>query len=67
METAMKKLTDRQMTKVNGGGNDVLGNCEHKWIYTGNEREGWLFFFWTQHEKEQYCTVCRTTRWVYED
>ena len=68
--TAMfaETLTQPEMEKVIGGGNDVLDvPCNHDWHYTGNEREGWFFFFWTKHEKEQKCSKCNATTWVWED
>ena len=61
-------LTMKELEQVVGGGNDILGvPCNHDWHYTGNEREGWWFFFWTKHEKEKKCSKCHETTWVYED
>ena len=61
-------LTMKELERVVGGGNDVLDvPCNHDWHYTGNEREGWWFFFWTKHEKEYYCTNCHCTDWKYAD
>ncbi len=63
-----QELTVNELTWVTGGGNDVLDiPCDHDWHYTGREDEGWWFFFWTRHEKEQECSKCHDTRWIYED
>ena len=68
METMRVKLNDEKTARIFGGGNDVLDHCSgHNWVYTGREDEGWFFFFWTKHEKEQKCTKCGSTRWIYED
>ena len=61
------KMSNKALEKIIGGGNDVLGDCDHNWVFTGNERESWWFFFWTKHEKEYYCTNCHCTDWKYSD
>ena len=66
---ATQIIRAEEQKRIFGGGNDILeaGCYEHDWQYTGKEKEGWWFFFWTRHEKEQVCTQCHRTRWVYED
>ena len=55
---ATQVISLEEQEKIIGGGNDILeASCyTHDWQYTGNEKEGWCFFFWTKHEKEQVCT-----------
>ena len=62
------ELSMEALERAAGGGNDVLDHYSgHVWHYTGREDEGWCFFFWTRHEKEQECSKCHSRRWIYED
>ncbi|MCR4745916.1 MAG: hypothetical protein K5894_11910 [Lachnospiraceae bacterium] len=66
-----KGLTLEELVGVSGGKKRKSDSghsgysCDHKWVRTGQEREGWLFWLWTKHQYEYKCVHCCKTDWFY--